>query len=152
MIGTTYPAVRGFLERVRVRFGIRGFGDMTHAEIAGRTGLPVERAALAGEREFTEPFIMERPDDFGPFSDAAANEGLKVTRGGRFCHLMGIGQDKGKAVQMAVDAFVGAMKLAVDEFVTDPVGIPMMPAWVRVEAAIRNFSEKLNEAVEKDNS
>jgi len=43
------------------------------------------------------------------------------------------------------------MKLAIDEFVTDPIGIPMMPAWVRVEAAIGDFSEKLKEAVEKDN-
>ena len=51
----------------------------------------------------------------------------------------------------AVDAFAGAMKLAIDEFVTDPIGIPMMPAWVRVEAAIGDFSEKLKEAVEKDN-
>ncbi|MEK6653560.1 MAG: glycosyl transferase, partial [Thermodesulfobacteriota bacterium] len=51
----------------------------------------------------------------------------------------------------AVDAFVGSMKLAIDEFVGDPIGIPMMAAWVRVEAAMRDFSERLNEAVEEDN-
>lgn len=51
----------------------------------------------------------------------------------------------------AVDAFVGAMKLAIDEFVGDPVGIPMMAAWVRVEAAIQDFSERINKAVEEDN-
>jgi len=64
--------------------------------------------------------------------------------------LNGLIYDRHEEIE-AVDAFVGAMKLAIDEFVGDPVGIPMMAAWVRVEAAIRDFSERLNEAVEEDN-
>ncbi|MDD4997008.1 MAG: glycosyl transferase [Syntrophales bacterium] len=64
--------------------------------------------------------------------------------------LNGLTYDRHEEID-AVDAFAGAMKLAIDEFVTDPIGIPMMPAWVRVEAAIGDFSEKLKEAVEKDN-
>lgn len=104
-IGTTYFRVRDFLEKISVRFDIRGFGDMSPSEIAGLTGLPIERAALAKEREFTEPFIMERPDDIGLLSDLAAGEGLKVTRGGRFHHLMGMEQDKGKAVRIVYDIF-----------------------------------------------
>jgi glucosyl-3-phosphoglycerate synthase len=31
------------------------------------------------------------------------------------------------------------------------VGIPMMSAWVRVEAAIPDFGDRLTEAVEADN-
>ena len=104
-IGTTYSRVRDFLEKISVRFEIRGFGDMGPAEIAGLTGLPIERAALAKEREYTEPFSMERPDDIGLLSDLAAEEGLKVTRGGRFHHLMGMEQDKGKAVRIVCDIF-----------------------------------------------
>ena len=64
--------------------------------------------------------------------------------------LNGLTYDRHEEIE-AVDAFVGSMKLAIDEFVSDPVGIPMMAAWVRVEAAIRDFSERLNEAVEEDN-
>ena len=64
--------------------------------------------------------------------------------------LNGLTYDRHEEIE-AVDAFVGSMKLAIDEFVGDPVGIPMMAAWVRVEAAIRDFSERLNEAVEEDN-
>ncbi len=64
--------------------------------------------------------------------------------------LNGLNYDRHEEIE-AVDAFVGAMKLAIDEFVGDPVGIPMMAAWVRVEAAIQDFSERLKEAVEKDN-
>lgn len=64
--------------------------------------------------------------------------------------LNGLTYDRHEEIE-AVDAFVGAMKLAIDEFVRDPVGIPMMPAWVRVEAALQDFSERLHEAVEEDN-
>jgi glucosyl-3-phosphoglycerate synthase len=64
--------------------------------------------------------------------------------------LNGLTYDRHEEIE-AVDAFVEAMKLAIGEFVNDPVGIPMMPAWVRVEAAIRDFSERLKDAVEEDN-
>lgn len=104
-MGTTYSRVREFFVRIGVRFGIRGFGDMAPTEIAGLTGLPIERAALAKQREFTEPFIMPRPDDIVPLSGLAAGDGLKVARGGRFHHLMGMEQDKGKAVRLVCDIF-----------------------------------------------
>ncbi|PJC73752.1 MAG: hypothetical protein CO012_08245 [Syntrophobacterales bacterium CG_4_8_14_3_um_filter_49_14] len=51
----------------------------------------------------------------------------------------------------AVDAFVGSVRLAVKEFINEPVGIPLMAAWVRIAAAIPDFSERINEAVEQDN-
>jgi len=104
-IGTSYSRIRDFLEKIGVRFNIRGFGDMAPSEIAALTGLPIEKAALAKEREFTEPFILSRPDDIGPLSGMAESAGFAVTRGGRFHHLMGAGQDKGKAVRMVCDIF-----------------------------------------------
>jgi mannosyl-3-phosphoglycerate phosphatase len=103
--GASYSSVRDFLEKVSTRFSIRGFGDMTPAEIAWLSSLPIERATLAKEREFTEPFIIERPEEIGPLSDMAEEEGLRVTRGGRFYHLMGKEQDKGKAVRIVLDIF-----------------------------------------------
>jgi mannosyl-3-phosphoglycerate phosphatase len=102
-VGTTYARVRDFIGEAGARFSLKGFGDMAPAEIAALTGLPMGKAALAKEREFTEPFLMERSDDIGPLSDLAAKAGLRVTRGGRFHHLMGQGQDKGKAVRVVLD-------------------------------------------------
>ncbi|MBI4633472.1 MAG: HAD-IIB family hydrolase [Deltaproteobacteria bacterium] len=104
-LGTHYTAVRSFLETVRERFGIRGFGDLTSGEIAGLAALPPERAELAKRREFTEPFLLERPDDIEPLCEIAGREGLKITRGGRFYHLIGIRQDKGKAVRIVCEIF-----------------------------------------------
>jgi glucosyl-3-phosphoglycerate synthase len=51
----------------------------------------------------------------------------------------------------AVEAFVSSLRCAISEFVADPVGIPMLPAWVRVAAAIPDFQDRLNACVENDN-
>lgn len=52
----------------------------------------------------------------------------------------------------AVEAFVDSLRCAISEFVEDPVGIPMLPAWARVSAAIPDFQDRLNECVARDNS
>ena len=65
-------------------------------------------------------------------------------------HLNGLTYDRHTEIE-AVMAFVDSLKLAMEEFTRDPVGIPMMSAWVRVVAAIDDFSDRLFEAVEEDN-
>lgn len=50
----------------------------------------------------------------------------------------------------AVEAFVGSLRCAIAEFVADPVGIPMLPAWVRVAAAIPDFQDRMDACVEND--
>ena len=104
-IGTTYSTIRNFLKKVGARFEIRGFGDLTIEEISGLTGLSPDRAEMAKAREFTEPFLLKRPDGIGCLSALAAETELKVTRGGRFHHLIGREQDKGVAVRMVIDIF-----------------------------------------------
>ena len=64
--------------------------------------------------------------------------------------LNGLTYDRHEEIE-AVDAFVVSLKLAIEEFVKDPVGIPMLPGWVRVIAAIPDFSDRLYDAVEEDN-
>ncbi|KIX10919.1 HAD-IIB family hydrolase [Dethiosulfatarculus sandiegensis] len=82
------------------RFGAKGFGDLTDREVAGFTGLSLEKAALAGKREFNEPLILPEPEkNEAGFVRAAQEQGLSVTRGGRFFHLLG-GGDKGRAVSL----------------------------------------------------
>ncbi len=51
----------------------------------------------------------------------------------------------------AVEAFVEAIRKATAEFVEDPIGIPLLPAWVRIRAALPEFSDRLQEAVRLDN-
>jgi glucosyl-3-phosphoglycerate synthase len=52
----------------------------------------------------------------------------------------------------AVEAFARAVGLASEEYLADPVGLPLIPDWNRVVAAIPDIFDRLLVAVEKDNS
>jgi glucosyl-3-phosphoglycerate synthase len=52
----------------------------------------------------------------------------------------------------AVESFMDALKMAEEEFTVDPIGVPMLPAYVRVVAAFYDFSNKLVSMVDSDNT
>jgi mannosyl-3-phosphoglycerate phosphatase len=100
VLGASADWLRPRLKLVAAATGsvARGFSRMTDAEVAGRTGLPLDVAALARQREYSEPFVCEGLDVSLAALDAAARRvGARVTRGGRFFHLTGE-TDKGVAV------------------------------------------------------
>lgn len=51
----------------------------------------------------------------------------------------------------AVEAFAHAVRPASDEYLGDPVGMPLIPNWNRVLAAIPDVFERLLVAAERDN-
>jgi mannosyl-3-phosphoglycerate phosphatase len=104
-LGAPYEMIRSFIKYQKKSFTIRGFGDMSVDEIAQLTGLSAEKAALAKERDFTEPFIVEQKQDLIGLEKAARNEGLRITKGGRFYHLTGYGNNKGAAVRIVKDLY-----------------------------------------------
>ena len=57
--------------------------------------------------------------------------GLKITRGGRFHHLIGTGQDKGEAVRRVMEIFrenlVGDLLTVASA--TGPTIFPCSPSW-----------------------
>jgi mannosyl-3-phosphoglycerate phosphatase len=105
-LGAGYPEIRGFVQRVKPGFNIQGFGDLSAEDIERLTGLSPKQAGLAKQREFTEPFLMEDDARIIDLQRAAEANGLKVTRGGRFYHLMGSRQDKGIALRRTVWVFL----------------------------------------------
>lgn len=68
------------------------------------------------------------------YADAMLN-GLKFDRHGE---------------EMAVAAFAESLKRAAGEFVAEPRGLPLIPNWNRVLAAIPEFFDLLTDAVDKD--
>jgi glucosyl-3-phosphoglycerate synthase len=64
--------------------------------------------------------------------------------------LNGLAYDRNSEIE-AVEAFTGCLAIAMKEFTKNPVGITMLPAWVRVEASIPDFADRIAEAVELDN-
>jgi mannosyl-3-phosphoglycerate phosphatase len=105
-LGASYAEIRGFVQRVKSGFNIQGFGDLSAEDVERLTGLSPKQAGLAKQREFTEPFLMEDDDRIIDLQLVAEASGFKVTRGGRFYHLMGSGQDKGIALRRTVSLFL----------------------------------------------
>lgn len=54
------------------------------------------------------------------------------------------------AEEVAMTTFAQSLKEAVADFCQDPLGLPLIPNWNRVVAAVPEFFERLVEAVEKD--
>jgi mannosyl-3-phosphoglycerate phosphatase family protein len=98
-LGLSYEEIRKRFAAMRDRLGtaVRGFGDMTIEEVADLTGLTLEEARLAKQRDFEEPFIFSgEPDE--RFLREIEGEKLRWTQG-RFFHIMG-DHHKGRAVNM----------------------------------------------------
>lgn len=98
--GTAYPKLVEALRRAAAESGcaVRGFASMTHAEVAAACSLPLDMAAMAADREFDEPFEVLTPERSDALTQAIQDQGLRVTRGGRFWHITGA-NDKGLAVE-----------------------------------------------------
>ncbi|PKN66621.1 MAG: glycosyl transferase [Deltaproteobacteria bacterium HGW-Deltaproteobacteria-15] len=65
--------------------------------------------------------------------------------------LNGLPYDRHAEIE-GVEAFLGALKAAITEFVRDPFGVPMLPAWVRIAAAIPDFQDRLSSCIETMNA
>jgi len=100
--GTSYEDIRRTLINLRQRydFEFRGFGDVSTQQVVDWTGLKLENAKLAMQREASEPLIWFGNDlDFVRFEKYLHEENLALTRGGRFWHVMGKDAGKGPAVK-----------------------------------------------------
>lgn len=101
-IGTPYAMLRTALKKIGEILGcrLRGFGDLSVEEVARLTGLSPADALLAKQREYDEPFVIEkRVIAWSDLLRAADTQGLRCTKGGRFYHLMG-SNDKGTASKL----------------------------------------------------
>jgi len=105
IFGKPYAYIRTVFAQLRQTYNIRGFGDMSLEEIMDMTGLDREASILAAQRDFSEPFIFLADAEPQKMAENVAASDLAVTCGGRFYHLMGAGQDKGRAVAATTRLF-----------------------------------------------
>jgi mannosyl-3-phosphoglycerate phosphatase len=85
-------------------FKITGFSDMTSKEVSKGTGLPLELAKLAKEREYSEPCSIEGITE-EEFNTLTQREGLRYEKGKKYYNLIG-NHDKGKAVLLLKECFI----------------------------------------------
>lgn len=89
--GEPYSELVDELDQIRdqYHFKFTGFHDMNTSDVIALTGLDQESAQLAMQRQTTEPFIWQDTDDnFTRFKALLNNSNKKITRGGRFSHVL----------------------------------------------------------------
>jgi glucosyl-3-phosphoglycerate synthase len=82
-------------------------------------------------------YLRMAQDQIARYDHDAAINGLQFDR-----HSEGI----------AVEAFAKAIQLAAAEVLEDPLGMPLISNWARVDSAIPGFLDDLYEAVDSDNA
>ena len=105
-LGMERPAFLPVLHEIRTRrgFRFRGFADLTLEELAGLTGLSLDEAAAAAQRDGTEPILWQDSEPSEVLARELEPHGLRLVPGGRFLHVMGAA-DKGTATRRLIDRF-----------------------------------------------
>jgi mannosyl-3-phosphoglycerate phosphatase len=105
-LGTPRVRLTLQLREIAAAAGVRarGFADMSREELQELTGLSAAAAALALQREYDEPFVLEDETAVAALERAAAARGLQLSHGGRFHHLMG-SSDKGLAARKLLSLY-----------------------------------------------
>lgn len=106
ILGADYASICDCLKRLRDTYDYQftGFNDWSAEDIAEVTGLDMEAAARAKQREASEPLLwQDNVEELEAFKAQLAENGLSLKRGGRFWHVMGQA-DKVMAMQYLVDA------------------------------------------------
>ena len=96
--GKVYAETLDIFNEFAKIFSMKGFHQMSDTEVAALTGLPLEKAILAKQRTFSEPFILVTTSDLKLLKQLANESGFDVVKGGRFYHLITKGQDKANAL------------------------------------------------------
>ena len=106
-LGITYQEIRQALGQIRdaTKVNFKGFGDMSVEEVAAETGLDLEAARRAKDREYDETVkLKEHPEEIDRVLNAIKKAGLNYAHGGRYYGIMGP-NDKGKAIRILTDLF-----------------------------------------------
>jgi len=105
LLGLQVSRIADAFHKLAAKLPVRALSRMSSAEVAELTGLSLAQAEAAKNREFGEAFILDDPE----LEESVLNRevqalGLRLTRGGRFWHLLGE-NDKGCAVSILCDLF-----------------------------------------------
>lgn len=99
-LGEDARRVRNVLRRLRDRLDLRfrAFAEMSDAKVAEVTGLDLEGARRARQREYSETLVGLSAGDAVRLEEGLHPAGLSLASGGRFHTVTGRGADKGRAL------------------------------------------------------
>jgi mannosyl-3-phosphoglycerate phosphatase len=102
-LGLGYKEIRVFMDSIKDEFDLLPFSSMSLSDVMEYTGFSKESATMAKNRDFSEPFLIKDERKLTHIERLAEQNGMKILKGGRFYHCVGINQDKGKAVKKMVE-------------------------------------------------
>ncbi len=120
-LGADAATIRRALAEIRRSTGLPlvGYADLSDAEVAAVTGLDVDAARRACQRDYSETIVSPlAPDDLAMLREALVERGLAVAHGGRFYTVSEAGSDKGLAVRRCA----ALLRRKLGEIVTIGVG------------------------------
>lgn len=97
LLGSNRSAIIETLNQYKSKYRFVGFSDMNVDKLMSLTGLSGQQALSSQQRMFSEPLLwLEDDANIEQFSHEMKNHSMRVVRGGRFIHVIGM-TDKGKA-------------------------------------------------------
>ena len=129
-IGAPYSRLTETLKGISLLTGVelKGYAQSSAEEIAQETGLTIEEAHRAKQREYDEPFSIEKYTEPGPVLKAIEEMGYRWTKGSRYYHLTGA-TDKGKAVNHLMEFYKQKWEAATTIGLGDSLNdLPMLSA------------------------
>ncbi len=118
-LGLHYLEIRLFMDEVKDVFEINAFSDMSVEAVMAHTDFSYDLAKLAKERDFSEPFLIKDERKLTALQKLAKEVGMKILKGGRFYHLVGIEQDKGKAVSKVLECYHDSLSIGLGDNYND---------------------------------
>jgi len=101
-LGSSYKKLVSALKKLKKKFDIIGFHEMSIDQIVEDSGLTRQQAEWAKKREFDEPFKILDLSQKEEIIKEISKLNLRYTKGVRYFHLIGL-SDKGRAVMLLSD-------------------------------------------------
>ena len=103
VLGKSYKKIIKSFKKLKKKFNIIGFHEMSANEIAKDANLSIQQAKRTKRRDFDEPFkIIDGEEEEILIEISKLN--LRCIKGGRYYHLTGP-NDKGRAVMLLLDLY-----------------------------------------------
>lgn len=114
VLGLPAQEIQRRLATIRASSGLdfRGFHEVSVATVAAVTGLALDVATFAQQRDYSATiFTPFGPDDLALFQTLCAENGLHAPSGGRFFTVTGARGDKGTAIKLMMGFFSGGGRI-----------------------------------------
>lgn len=104
-LGIPHERIVESLDEAKVALSIsfNGFHELSPKEISRLSGLSIEEAVLAKDREFSETILIDK-SLVSLLEAFLRGRGLRLVKGSRFYSVIG-GNDKGKAIRLLIERY-----------------------------------------------